>query len=136
MVEWIGQRGTGPPLMGLFPAKCRWPTCSKTGRFAHGFCSDHEQHAPKRSFDKLKPGIRDKFYDTPEWRKTRKEYLEQHPWCQLRLKDCKRRATQVDHKKPRSEGGASLDPSNLQGLCSSCHGKKTLQQRRERRLQR
>lgn len=118
--------------MGRFPAKCKWPTCSQCGRFERGYCSEHACHAPKQDFTKLRPGIRDKFYDSPEWKAASKEYLELHPWCQLRLEGCTRRAKQVDHKKPRSEGGAPFDPRNLQGVCAKCHGKKTLQQRRER----
>ena len=31
----------------------------------------------------------------------------------------------VDHIKPINEGGARYDFTNLQGLCDSCHNKKS-----------
>ena len=67
-----------------------------------------------------------KFYDRPAWKKLRRIQLMHEPLCRY----CKSRgrvvgATQVDHKKPISKGGAPLDIENLQSLCRSCHSVKT-----------
>jgi len=46
----------------------------------------------------------------------------EEPICQA----CGLRATEVaDHIIPIQDGGARLDRSNLQGLCSSCHRRKS-----------
>jgi 5-methylcytosine-specific restriction protein A len=56
------------------------------------------------------------------WKKARLVILMRDTVCQI----CKREpSTQVDHKIPLREGGARLDPLNLQGLCGSCHSRKT-----------
>ena len=62
----------------------------------------------------------DPFYSSSKWRKVRRRQLAMHPLCK-----CKEPATDVDHIKPRSEGGADLEYENLQSLCKSCHSKKT-----------
>ena len=66
------------------------------------------------------------FYQSQQWRRVRKLYLEQHPLCV----ECQREgritpARVVDHIKPINEGGARFDPTNLQGLCDKCHNKKS-----------
>ena len=43
------------------------------------------------------------------------------PWCVR----CGAAGIQRDHRKNRSQGGLTV-PSNLQGLCGSCHSFKTL----------
>lgn len=68
----------------------------------------------------------DPFYDTPQWRATRKMVLEEEPLCRMCMKEGKITAAQmVDHIKPRSKGGADFERSNLQPLCNKCHAKKT-----------
>lgn len=54
--------------------------------------------------------------------------------CQMQepgYEKCVRRGTQVDHIKPRSEGGTD-DLFNLQLLCDECHKRKTLADQMER----
>ncbi len=58
------------------------------------------------------------------WRRLRVSVLAATPYC-----PCGAGATEVDHIKPRSQGGAD-DPSNLQALCKPCHSRKTARQRR------
>lgn len=52
--------------------------------------------------------------------------LRNNPWCAM----CGRaRATELDHIVPLSRGGSRLNPSNLRGVCSACHKKKTAKDR-------
>ncbi len=57
------------------------------------------------------------------WRRIRDKYLAAHPWCVR----CGARATDVDHIRPRRQGGSD-DDSNLQALCHACHSAKTMRQ--------
>ena len=73
-------------------------------------------------------GARD-FYRSAEWRRLRSNYLIEHPFCE----ECHRqgrltRATVVDHVIPIRMGGPTLDESNLQSLCSSCHSRKSIKE--------
>jgi len=55
------------------------------------------------------------------WRKLRAMVLNEQPICQ----HCRREAaTEVDHIVPLSRGGENT-MENLQGLCKSCHSRKT-----------
>jgi len=49
--------------------------------------------------------------------------------CQLRLPGCRRRATQVDHRKP----GDDHSLENLQAVCSACHSLKSSREGNEAR---
>jgi predicted Fe-S protein YdhL (DUF1289 family) len=67
------------------------------------------------------------FYTSNGWVTIRARQLAREPIC----RGCERkRAREVDHIKPISEGGAARDPSNLQSLCRGCHRAKTNVQRR------
>jgi len=56
------------------------------------------------------------------WRKLRSFILDRDPLCVL----CRRApANEVDHIVPRADGGDDA-PENLQGLCKSCHSRKTM----------
>jgi 5-methylcytosine-specific restriction protein A len=62
------------------------------------------------------------FYNSPAWRKCRDAYMARHPLCE----DCASRgltvrAREVHHITPIDQGGAPLDPENLQALCHQCH---------------
>lgn len=57
----------------------------------------------------------------PGWRSTQQRILTRDPLCRA----CHRaRSTEVDHLIPRSRGGTD-HPTNLQGLCPTCHARKT-----------
>lgn len=113
--------------MGLFASKCKWPSCSTTGRFAKGYCDAHKKHAPSdEEIKRNRRGWRDPFYDSARWRGCAKAYLKRFRLCSLRLEGCTRIATEVDHIVPRAKGGDDFDWKNLRGLCHSCHAKRTV----------
>jgi len=56
------------------------------------------------------------------WRKLRKMILASNPMCVA--EGCNEPATDVDHIIPKAKGGRD-EYDNLQGLCRSCHSKKT-----------
>ena len=60
------------------------------------------------------------------WREFREAYLAAHPLCIQCGKNARlTAATEVDHIVPLNDGGAQYDESNCQGLCKSCHSRKT-----------
>mgnify|MGYP000603720915 CR=1 FL=1 len=67
-----------------------------------------------------------RFYDKAIWKKTRRLQLSKQPLCEYCTKiGMVVVATDVDHVVRMSEGGAALDPNNLQSLCHRCHSNKT-----------
>jgi 5-methylcytosine-specific restriction protein A len=56
------------------------------------------------------------------WRKLRRLKLNDHPMCEWT--GCDRAATDVDHIRPRAQGGDDSF-ANLQSLCHSHHSQKT-----------
>ena len=62
---------------------------------------------------------------TYKGKKFRKEYLRNHPLCEIcQEQGIVRPATELDHRIPIARGGAHFDVDNVQALCSSCHRKK------------
>ena len=62
-----------------------------------------------------------------KWRKVSKQYLLRHPFCvECRKQGMYEAATEVDHIVPH-KGNMNLfwDKTNWQGLCKSCHARKT-----------
>jgi len=66
-------------------------------------------------------------YHSTRWRKLRDWYMMNNPVCII--PGCSRAAKFLDHKDPIGDGGAIWDTNNLQGLCSSCNGRKTAKQK-------
>jgi len=65
-------------------------------------------------------------YQTTAWRKARRHYLDLNPLCAHCLRMGRTAlAEEVDHIVPISKGGEVFDPENFQGLCRSCHSRKT-----------
>ncbi len=59
------------------------------------------------------------------WRAIRVKHLASKPWCRPCGREGRRtRATDVDHKTPKAEGGTDHS-TNLQSLCHSHHSSKT-----------
>lgn len=70
------------------------------------------------------PKVADDFYSSPEWRKLIGQIIrERGRACEV----CGSRDGRIygDHIKELRDGGAPLDPSNVQLMCASCHGLKT-----------
>lgn len=78
------------------------------------------QHAAMMVTRDTRPTAARRGYNA-EWRRIRDEVLIQEPYCRI----CRSRpSVDVDHIVPLSRGG-SHDRCNLQGLCISCHRRKT-----------
>lgn len=60
------------------------------------------------------------FYQSKAWTKTRNAFIKANPKCI----QCGGQANVADHKVRIADGGAKLDWSNLQAMCSKCHNKK------------
>lgn len=62
-----------------------------------------------------------------DWQRIRAAFLQKHPWCSdpfgVHGSELVR-AVDVDHKIPLNSGGTN-DEMNLDGLCHSCHSRKT-----------
>lgn len=55
----------------------------------------------------------------------RRAVLRRDPVCVLKVPDvCTGASTEVDHRVPDSDGGAT-DMANLQGVCPECHAVKS-----------
>ena len=84
-----------------------------------------KQYRP-RGAKPVRTNAQDRGY-TWEWQKASKAYLRQYPLCA----ECKREgkltpATVVDHIIPhRGDQGLFWDMGNWQGLCTTCHNRKT-----------
>ena len=78
------------------------------------------EHSPNRE-------LRQKAYNTTEWRKLRESYLKQHPVCEECLNKGKvTPAEDIHHSiSPFKNGECNkalfLDYNNLQALCKQCH---------------
>jgi len=73
------------------------------------------------------PKRADRFYQSAEWKAARARQPDK--WCVV-CGSTKRLV--LDHKDERRDGGADLDPTNLQWLCHTHHQAKTAQAKRER----
>lgn len=118
---------------------CRFPGCGKLVEYNERYCAAHKHHESSqraetnRKYDDNRPE-RHQFYRSVQWRKARNYYLARHPLCELCLKENRITAADVvDHIKEITDGGALLDERNLQSLCSTCHNKKTAEERRRRK---
>lgn len=97
---------------------CAYPGCSK---LTHGrYCEEHAKTAAK-TYERYgrNPETRKRYGYA--WRKISRQYLEEHPYCEL----CRRSgsmtpATLVHHIKAARYGGTD-DEENLMALCNSCH---------------
>lgn len=70
------------------------------------------------------------FYNSKAWKKVRRAQFDHEPLC----RECRKQgrlvpAEDVDHIIQLEDGGAPLDPENLQSLCHSHHSEKTARDR-------
>jgi 5-methylcytosine-specific restriction endonuclease McrA len=104
-------------LMPRAPRRCPGDnyTCPNLIRNA-AYCPDHRQSWS---------GTRTRSSEvtaTAAWKRVRLRILKRDNYlCQVRGPRCTGRATQVDHIVNVADGGAKLDPANLQSICPSCN---------------
>src|SRR5690242_3406757 len=109
------------------PQPCR--TCGRASERGSRYCKDHLQNAAtdlaaqRARTDANREAPWRKWYSRAQWRNLRTLVLAKNPICC----DCGRAAsTEADHIKPhRGDWSLFCDLNNLQGLCKSCHDKKT-----------
>lgn len=85
-----------------------------------------KSYLPQRDTQGRRLHANTSFYQSQQWRRVRKKFLEGHPLCA----ECQRKgrvvaARVVDHITPINDGGARFDFRNLQGLCDACHNRKS-----------
>lgn len=101
---------------------CKHPGCPELVSYGEKYCGNHKGLHKNDDRESSK----ERGYDSA-WAKARKRYLVTHPLC-VKCKEAGRyeMATVVDHIIPH-RGNKTLfwDESNWQGLCKSCHDKKT-----------
>jgi len=114
--------------MALNPMKpCGAPGCGALVRGAR-YCSLHEHLAETltRAHDTRRGSSSQRGYSY-RWQQARKSYLSKHPLCA----ECERSgwitaATDLDHVIPhKGDKAAFWVRANWQGLCHSCHSRKT-----------
>ncbi|MAE92984.1 MAG: HNH endonuclease [Pelagibaca sp.] len=76
------------------------------------------------------PKVAEAFYQSKEWRDlVRRIKAERGNWCER----CGSKHRVIgDHKVERKDGGAELDPANIELLCQACHNRKTALARAKR----
>lgn len=76
------------------------------------------------------PKVAERFYQSREWRElVRRIKAERGNWCAR----CGSKHRVIgDHIVERKDGGAELDPANIELLCQACHNRKTAQARARR----
>jgi 5-methylcytosine-specific restriction protein A len=79
--------------------------------------------SPESPEQKSEKAERDAFYSGKTWRRLRTWKLSINPICERHLKYGRYvPATHVHHKVERlADPSRSLDPTNLESLCASCH---------------
>lgn len=103
---------------------CAHPGCGaiQAGSYCEAHTRPREQGLRRANFT-----VR-RWYRTARWARLRGLVLQAQPWCVECLAAGRpiADATDVDHKVPH-RGSAALfwDRANLQGLCRSCHSRKT-----------
>jgi len=100
---------------------CYHPRCNKLIRLGEVYCDEHQKQYEKDRGTSTQRGYGSR------WRKARRLFLNENPLCAL----CPQPATVVDHKVPH-RGNEELfwDESNWQSLCTKCHNRKTMKEKR------
>ena len=114
---------------------CLHPGCTTLVR--SGYCDAHRPPESARRSEKSQSYRH--WYSLRIWTdELRPQQLAREPFC----RDCARRglrvyATDVDHVRPHDgDWSKFVDPTNLQSLCHSCHGRKTIAESRAKAARR
>ena len=104
------------------PRACSYPKCSKY-TVIDGRCDDHKREPWQHTKTASERGYGN------DWKVLRQQALSRDNFlCQsCRTNGVYTPATDVDHIKPKSQGGTNA-MSNLQSLCKSCHREKSQQE--------
>ena len=106
------------------PRACAMPGCAgvTTGRF----CADHQEQDPReeraRKYDYARRDDPNRIYNCERWRALSLKVIHRDPLCRACGEDA---SQETDHIIPIRAGGAKWDMGNLQGLCKTCHSRKT-----------
>jgi len=89
-----------------------------------GKCPQHLK-AARKEYDSHRPAGWKRF--NANWRRLREMVLARDPVCKnpFQIPNHLEFSTVADHIVPVAKGGAECDLDNLQGLCKSCHDRKT-----------
>ncbi|MFW6070450.1 MAG: HNH endonuclease [bacterium] len=112
---------------------CRAPGCARLSEPGSGYCAGHRS---VRTAGRPNRGSSTQQGYGARWRKIRRRQLAREPLCRHCQKEGRvTEATEVDHIKPRSQGGTDAD-ENLQSLCKAHHSRKTAHEVNERKRRR
>lgn len=81
------------------------------------------------------PKVAERFYASPQWRGLVAAIKrERGNWCQRCGAGGKGARIIGDHVVERKDGGAELDPANVELLCLPCHNTKTAAEKARRAM--
>lgn len=105
---------------------CTWPGCPEL--VDSGRCDQHRAQT-FREQDRQRGNSTQRGYGGA-WRRLRLEILRRDEYTCAHA-GCWAKATEVDHIRPKEDGGTD-DPANLQAMCHTHHAEKTTNERVKR----
>lgn len=106
---------------------CSYPGCPKLTN--ERYCPEHKKIMNAQYDVRVRDRGVAEFYHSKAWKRLRQNFLVEHPFCCECMKAGKLiKAVVVDHVIPIRQGGPALDENNLQALCASCHGSKSIKE--------
>jgi len=111
------------------PTLCGSPRCPNLSISGNGYCRAHLEEKRRRDYqeDHRRRGSPSKQGYGTAHQRWRERVLRRDKVCKVCGISL---ATQADHRVPLAAGGAPLASENGQGLCASCHSKKTRKENR------
>jgi len=116
--------------MATKPAKpCLYPRCPGKALSGSAYCDKHRKQRRRESeVNRPSPAVRGYGARHQKWREI---ILARDPLCVICLAEGRTVPSKVaDHIIPLSQGG-DWTPENGQGLCESCHNRKTAKEREQ-----